>query len=193
MLDCRFKISAHCCKELKKKPLKDLPYRQFVGTMADESNLRRSSWLMNGCNAFDSKDGTSKPLSVWTEQDILLFIKLFEIPISPVYGKVVEYDPRQLPGQQSLFEELGMLETCKLCTTGVERSGCMYCLYGMHREKGETRLQKLKKTHPKIYNYALGGGAFDTDGLWKPTKDGLGLAFVCDEVNRVMGKTIYRY
>lgn len=28
----------------------------------------------------------------------------------------------------------------------------------------------------------FGGGAFDTDGLWKPTKDGLGYARVLDYI-----------
>ena len=28
----------------------------------------------------------------------------------------------------------------------------------------------------------IGGGAFDTDGLWKPTKDGLGYARVLDYI-----------
>ena len=37
-------------------------------------------------------------------------------------------------------------------------------------------------THPKHYEFCIGGGAFDTDGLWKPTKDGLGYARVLDYI-----------
>lgn len=37
-------------------------------------------------------------------------------------------------------------------------------------------------THPKHYAFCIGGGAFDTDGLWKPTKDGLGYARVLDYI-----------
>lgn len=33
-----------------------------------------------------------------------------------------------------------------------------------------------------VDNFAGGGGAFDTDGLWKPTKDGLGYARVLDYI-----------
>lgn len=69
----------------------------------------------------------------------------------------------------------------------------MFCLFGMHLEVGETRIQRLHITHPKIYDYVLGGGEFDAYGRWKPNNKGLGFRFVMDEVNRVMGEEIYRY
>ena len=40
-------------------------------------------------------------------------------------------------------------------TTGVNRTGCMFCMFGIHLEKGENRFQKMKKTHPKIYDYCI--------------------------------------
>lgn len=40
----------------------------------------------------------------------------------------------------------------------------------------------VKLTHQKHYQFCIGGGAFDTDGLWKPTKDGLGYARVLDYI-----------
>ena len=40
----------------------------------------------------------------------------------------------------------------------------------------------VKLTHPKHYQFCIGGSAFDTDGLWKPTKDGLGYARVLDYI-----------
>lgn len=45
----------------------------------------------------------------------------------------------------------------------------------------------------KIYDYVLGGGEFNTEGLWIPNSKGLGFKFVMDEINRVMGKKIYKY
>jgi hypothetical protein len=30
--------------------------------------------------------------------------------------------------------------------SGCKRTGCVFCLYGIHLEKGENRIQKLKKT-----------------------------------------------
>lgn len=46
-------------------------------------------------------------------------------------------------------------------TTGVDRTGCCYCAFGMHLEKGESRFEKLKKTHPKQYDYSIGGGEWE--------------------------------
>ena len=40
----------------------------------------------------------------------------------------------------------------------------------------------MKLTYPKHYAFCISGGAFDTDGLWKPTKDGLGYARVLDYI-----------
>lgn len=40
---------------------------------------------------------------------------------------------------------------------------------------------------------AAGGGAYDTDGLWKPTKEGLGMAHCIDEINKVYGANFIRY
>ena len=60
----------------------------FLGTMADESKLRYAAWLKNGCNAFESKNPSSQPLSFWTEQDILEYIQKFDVPYCPVYGDV---------------------------------------------------------------------------------------------------------
>jgi len=31
----------------------------------------------------------------------------------------------------------------------------MFCMYGLHMEKGETRFDKMKKTHPKLHEYCM--------------------------------------
>jgi len=38
---------------------------------------------------------------------------------------------------------------------GYSRTGCMCCMFGVHLEDGENRFQKMKKTHPKQYNYCI--------------------------------------
>ena len=57
MFDSKFAISAKCCTELKKKPAKKYEKRTgrkpILATMADESRLRKSEWMKNGCNAFN--------------------------------------------------------------------------------------------------------------------------------------------
>ena len=189
LVDVNFKISSQCCNVMKKQPVKKYQKQvkkyPITGQMAEESRLRLKTWLKNGCNGFNMKSPISNPLSFWTNQDILQYIHDNNLEIASVYGEVV--DSEFLKNGQLCFEGC---ETWK--TTGAERTGCIFCLFGMHLEKGETRLQRLHRTHPKLYDYCMNGGEF-VDGNWQPNKKGLGMKFVCDEVNRVMGKELLRY
>lgn len=190
LLDLSFNISHKCCSIMKKRPLhiyeKKVNKKAILGTLANESALRTQSWLKNGCNAFDSKNPKSNPLSFWTEQDILQYISQNDIEIASVYGEII---PDTLCEGQMAIDNSFVNLKC----SGCQRTGCMFCLFGMHLEKGETRIQRLHRTHTKIYDYVLGGGEFNDKGLWIPNSKGLGFKFVMDEVNRVMGKELYRY
>lgn len=43
--------------------------------------------------------------------------------------------------------------------------------------------RSMKLTHPKHYQFCIGGGAYDSlDGLWKPTEKGLGYGRVLDYI-----------
>lgn len=181
-----FNVSNKCCYEMKKKPLQSLKTVPFIGTLSQESLIRESAWLKHGCNAFNAKKQVSTPLAFWTEQDILHYIAQNNLPIASVYGEVIP--DTDIIGQMAIDDSL-----VKLKCSGCQRTGCMFCLFGMHLEKGETRMQRLHRTHPKIYDYVLGGGEFNDKGMWIPNSKGLGFKFVMDEVNRVMGKEIYRY
>ena len=108
-----------------------------IATMAAESMLRKVSWLKNGCNAFDAAEPKSTPMAFWTEQDVLRYIKMKNLPMASIYGDIVEKSDG------------------KLMTTGAHRTGCMFCLFGCHHEKQPNRIQRLYYTHPKIYNYIL--------------------------------------
>lgn len=186
LLDLPFKVSDKCCRELKKKPAKQAGDNPIIATLACESKLRESQWLKSGCNSFGSCKTSSTPLSFWTEQDILHYIDKNNIQIASVYGDIV---PDSFENGQIAIDN----DFVKLKCSGCQRTGCMFCLFGMHLEKGENRIQILHKTHPKIYDYVLGGGEFGKNGLWRPSNSGLGFKFVMDEVNRVMGKNIYKY
>ena len=69
----------------------------------------------------------------------------------------------------------------------------MFCLYGSHLEKGLSRFQRMKQTHPKLYKYCIDGGCFNADGLWQPNQQGLGLGFVIETINSIYGKDFIRY
>lgn len=187
-----FNISNQCCKVMKKMPLrqynKDTGKTAITAQTAEESRLREQKWIKNGCNGFNMKNPISNPMSFWTEQDILQYIKQNNLPIASVYGDIV-YGEKNGEQYYSLICDCGS----KLCTTGCDRTGCIFCGFGTHLEKGENRFQRLKRTHPRQYEYCMGGGAYDTDGLWKPTKEGLGMAHCIDVLNSIYGKDFIRY
>ena len=189
-----FVCSHHCCNVMKKKPVKVYAKKtgkvQITGQMAEESQLRTQQWLRNGCNGFDMKKPTSNPMSFWTEQDVLQYIKQYNVPIASVYGDIVyETDPDQIR-----FENLGfnVFATERLTTTGCKRTGCIFCAFGCHLEKEPSRFQMLKDTHPKQYGYCINGGEY-VDGIWQPSKEGLGMGHVFDELNKIYGDGFIKY
>ena len=158
LLDSPFKISNQCCEVMKKKPLKKYEKQSgnkpIIGTMACESQARKVAWLHNGCNSFDNKSLKSQPMSFWTEQDVLEYLSITGIPYASAYGEIIQ-------------DENG-----KYRTTGCNRTGCMFCMFGCHLEKEPNRFQRLKQTHPKIHEYCM-----------KPWDEGgLGLAKVLDYI-----------
>nr|DAV00782.1 MAG TPA: phosphoadenosine-phosphosulfate reductase [Bacteriophage sp.] len=139
LVDAPFCVSHKCCSVMKKKPAKryerQTGRKPILGTMACESRLRQTQWAKVGCNAFDAGRPRSAPLSFWTEQDVLRYIMAYHVPYASVYGEIVGDDA--------------------LITTGCDRTGCMYCMYGVHLEKEPNRFQRMKVTHPKQYAYCM--------------------------------------
>lgn len=158
MLDAPFEVANMCCKVMKKSPVHQ--YGKVTGRvpitaqMASESRLRTSNWIKNGCNAFNAKNPISNPMSFWTEQDVLLYIKQNNLPICSVYGDIVTDDEEN---KQMTLADIGSVEEFNLGrpylhTTGCKRTGCVLCGFGCHLEKEPNRFQLLKKTHPKFHN-----------------------------------------
>ena len=157
--DTDVKVSNKCCDVMKKKPLHKYKAKSgkypIVGTMASEGVQREHAWLLNGCNAFNSKNPKSQPMSFWTEQDVLQYLKEFNVSYCSVYGEIIE-------------DKNG-----KLHTTGQDRTGCVFCGFGAHLEKEPNRFQMLKQTHPKLWNYCM-----------KPWDEGgLGMKEVLEYIN----------
>ena len=112
--------------------------------------MRMQKWRETGCNAFDGKRPMGKPMSFWTEQDVLAFLKGENIPYCSVYGDIVASDGEN-DYPSTLIEK-------PLHCTGCQRTGCMFCGFGAHLEKGENRFERMKHTHPKHYEFCIGGG-----------------------------------
>jgi len=127
---CGFKVTDRCCDALKKEPMKSFEKktgkRPIMGTMAVESMYRTLSY--NGhCNSFLPGNESSTPMIFWTEQDVTDYIKINNIEISTAYTE-----------------------------HGYKRTGCVFCGFGCHMEKGDDkRFVKLKQTHPKLYDYCM--------------------------------------
>lgn len=134
-------ISHKCCVVMKKKPAKkyekESGNKPIIATMACESILRKTNWLRNGCNSFDGNRPVSQPMSFWTEQDVLRYLKEYNIPYASVYGEIVE-------------DSSGRLHTTKC-----DRTGCVFCGFGCYLEKEPNRFQRLKETHPKLWDYCM--------------------------------------
>lgn len=154
LLDYAYEISEMCCTVIKEKPLnkwyKETGNLPVIGTLASESIRRRNAWLITGCNGFDAKKKTSKPLSFWTHNDILRYLRDYNIPYASIYGDIVE-------------DKKG-----KLRTTGEQRTGCALCVVGCHLDK-TNKYQRLKQSHPEIWDYGINslglGGFFDSIGV----------------------------
>ena len=169
LVNAPFRLSNQCCNIMKKDTVKHFEKRTgqhgFVGSMTEESNRREKTWLKQGCNAFTNKQPISTPLSFWTKSDILEYLVKYNIPYASVYGEIVQ-------------DGKG-----KYKTTGTDRTGCVFCGFGVTPAKSKklNKFQKLAITHPKLYDYCMKGGTF-VDGLWQPDK-GLGMAKVLDYIN----------
>ena len=141
LADAPFLVSDQCCQVMKEKPLdrfrKETGLQPIIGTMACESRRRQKAYLDTGCNAFTKSKPSSQPMSFWMEQDVLQYLKMTGIPYaSGIYGDIIE-------------------EKGKLTTTGAKRTGCMFCMFGVHLEKSPNRFEKMALTHPKQHDYCI--------------------------------------
>lgn len=152
-------ISEKCCDVMKKAPAhqyeKETGRYPITGQMACESRLRKKIWLDYGCNIYEGNRIKSNPLSFWTEQDVLEYLVRFNVPYCSVYGEIKQ-------------DKNG-----KYYTTGEHRTGCIFCGFGCHLEDEPNRFQRLKETHPKLWEYCM-----------KDWDDGgLGMKKVLDYIN----------
>lgn len=126
LIDEPFMVSEKCCDCLKKRPLaryaKQTGEAPIIGTMAEESILRRQQYIRRGgCNSFRETNTASYPLSVWTDEDIWNYIRTFHVPYCELYDK------------------------------GHSRTGCMVCGFGAQYETSPTRFELLADAHPRAY------------------------------------------
>lgn len=167
-------ISDRCCYIMKKNPLhkyqSETKRKVMMGTMAQESKVREQAWKRTGCNSFDGDYPHSTPMAFWTENDVLEYIVKYNVPYAPVYGDIVETG--------KMIQRING-EVPELKTTGCDRTGCMFCMFGCHMHNDQ-RFVRMKETHPKQYEYCMKS----------VSEGGLGIKDVIDWTNEHCGTKI---
>jgi len=74
----------------------------------------------------------------WTEKDIWDYINKFNVEICEVY-----YDRK--------FKHNGE----EVVIPAEKRTGCMFCGFGAHMEKGLNRFQRMSVTHPRQHSIVM--------------------------------------
>ena len=150
LINAPFKISDTCCDIMKKRPMnhyeKTTRTHPFIGIMASDSRRRRQEFLANGCNTFNEKHISGKPLGFWLEEDVWNYIRKYNIPYSKIYDM------------------------------GERRTGCMFCMFGLGYDGCPNRFQRMKNTHPQLWDYCM---------------DKLGLQRVLDYMGEESGRDKY--
>ena len=140
LLDAPFEVSSRCCDIIKKKPL--MRYQResgrypMIATMADESMQREKMYLKDGCHVFDGNRPRSTPMAIWTEQDVLRYIVDNGLEYAGCYGEIVE-------------------DGGKLRCTKENRTGCMFCMFGIQLDGEPNRFQRMERDYPKQYDYCI--------------------------------------
>ena len=136
-----FLVSEQCCSVMKKKPFrkyaKESGRKCMNAMMADESKLRQAKYMQHGCNMFDGKDPKSMPMAIWFEQDVLRYIVDRGIEYASCYGEIVDAGDG------------------KLHCTRENRTGCMFCMFGIQYDGTPNRFQRMERDYPKQYDYCI--------------------------------------
>jgi 3'-phosphoadenosine 5'-phosphosulfate sulfotransferase (PAPS reductase)/FAD synthetase len=126
LIDAPFGIGHHCCNKLKKEPAKKFEKSSGLHPML---GIRASEGQLRAqrkgeCNAYDIKRPISKPLLRWADSHIERYIKE------------------------------NKLRYCELYDQGFDRTGCMFCLYGIHKDS-PNKFQSMKISHPKMHEFCM--------------------------------------
>lgn len=127
LIDAPFKISDRCCHIMKKAPVKS--YEKETERWPIVGTMAADSRLRETSylqHGCNSFEGRtmSTPMAFWLEADVWDYIKKYNLEYSKIYDM------------------------------GYTRTGCMFCMFGLHMEK-VSRFDRMKITHPQIYKYCM--------------------------------------
>ncbi len=149
----KYSISHECCKYFKKRPVRQLNKKVFLGTNITESRQRATSWKKFGCNAYNLKNQASRPLSIWTKDDINRYITENDIVLSVVYSPPYNMErtgcyncPFSIAMEE--LEASRILKSVQIVSTKeqydfLEKNGML------------NKFEVLKKFYPELYEYSM--------------------------------------
>ncbi|MDO4275047.1 MAG: phosphoadenosine phosphosulfate reductase family protein [Eubacteriales bacterium] len=153
-INAPFEISEKCCDIMKKKPFLKYVKRTgrypFMRISQDESFRRAHQYSKTGCNVYDGSTIKSQPLGPWTKQDVMRFA------YEHLGEKIVLPD-----GSSYIFDICSVYGTIHKDTqgifhlTGEQRTGCMYCAFGVTEEPEPNRFQRMQSAYPKRYDLCM--------------------------------------
>lgn len=136
-----FEVSEKCCDVMKKKPFakyeKETGRKRMTAMMAYESSRRERRYMQFGCNSFNEANPSSMPMGIWLEQDVLRYIVENSIEYAGCYGEIV------MGGDGNLY-----------CTRE-DRTGCMFCMFGIAFDGTPNRFQRMQRDYPKQWAYCI--------------------------------------
>lgn len=122
------KVSEQCCDVMKKEPFKR--YGKLTGRMP-----------FSGMMAYESKVRELQYLSQGCNK--------FD-------GKIPMSMPLAFWTEQDIYDYREKYDISFSSIYETEQStGCMFCMFGVHLEKGENRFQRMKQSHPNQYDYCI--------------------------------------
>jgi 3'-phosphoadenosine 5'-phosphosulfate sulfotransferase (PAPS reductase)/FAD synthetase len=128
LCEAPFPISDRCCFWLKKRPSREANERfgyPFLGVRTEEAQQREQTYYLYGCNAFGLNYPRSWPMAFWLDRDIWEYVRAYDLPYAEIYDM------------------------------GYRRTGCFGCMFGVHLENQPNRFQRMKQTHPRLWDYCI--------------------------------------
>lgn len=161
-----FKVSSKCCYYLKEKPCNDWAKEHnsvpFIGLMASEGGRREKSLKMNGCNYFGKTEIRSCPFAIFNRQDILQLAVEMDEWYQKHYQEIgCDYIESIIP---TVYGKILQDEHGNYYNTGVERTGCEICGFGIHIEKRPHRFDRMHEENPKAWQYWMNECCTDEHG-----------------------------
>lgn len=175
-----FKVSSKCCYYLKEQPC-DIWARvhnsvPFLGIMASEGGRRSKALMVNGCNYWSEGTQRSAPFAIFQRQDILRLALDMDKYYHEHWREFGDYEIDSII--PSAYGRIEADFTGELHTTGMSRTGCAICGFGIHLEKRPNRFDKLYSSNYKLWDCLMFRCCNDKDGKpfgWAKVLDYIGV------------------